>query len=305
MSTRGAEAIASIAASMSERETLRAVSSTLTWSAASEVSNSLWSSENSGSAVAVPVTGAACMRRYSSRAAPWSSGKPSKPSACAKRTTVELDVLARRASSSAVWKAASSRWSTMYWPTSFCERENSSKRLRISEERVSADVPDRVTRNGFARPGGVPSGEVGIGGHAAVHEERGAGHVVGLGAREPRDGGGDLLGPAEAPQRGLGRHRLPLARVVDEHLVDGRQDRARRHVHHADPVARQLLGDRLREQLHPALAGAVVRVLLPRDLLVHARDVPDRAPEPRLDHPPRRLARAEESAGQVHVDHAL
>ena len=34
-------------------------------------------------------------RRYSSRAACWSSGKPSKPSACEKRTTVELEVLAR------------------------------------------------------------------------------------------------------------------------------------------------------------------------------------------------------------------
>jgi hypothetical protein len=28
----------------------------------------------------------------------------------------------------AVWKATSSRWSTMYWATSFCEREKSSKR---------------------------------------------------------------------------------------------------------------------------------------------------------------------------------
>ena len=67
-------------------------------------------------------------RRYSSRAARCSSGKPSKPSACEKRTTVELDVFARRASSSAVWNAASSRWSMMYWATSFCEREHSSKR---------------------------------------------------------------------------------------------------------------------------------------------------------------------------------
>src|SRR5205823_5152129 len=82
--------------------------------AASAVSNSLWSSENSGAAAAPPVACGACMRRYSSRAAPCSSGKPSKPSACEKRTTVELDVFARRASSSAVWKAASSRWSTMY-----------------------------------------------------------------------------------------------------------------------------------------------------------------------------------------------
>jgi hypothetical protein len=55
-------------------------------------------------------------------------GKPSKPSACEKRTTVELEVLARRASSSAVWKATSSRWSTMYCATSFCEREKSSNR---------------------------------------------------------------------------------------------------------------------------------------------------------------------------------
>src|SRR5207245_124056 len=78
----------------------------------------------------------ACTRRYSSRAAACSSGKPSKPSACEKRTTVELEVLARRASSSAVWKAASSRWSTMYCATSFCEREHSSKRARMYLERV-------------------------------------------------------------------------------------------------------------------------------------------------------------------------
>jgi hypothetical protein len=71
------------------------------------------------------------IRRYSSRAAACSSGKPSKPRAWEKRTTVELEVFARRASSSAVWKAASSRWSTMYWATSFCERENSSKRERM------------------------------------------------------------------------------------------------------------------------------------------------------------------------------
>src|SRR3954449_3426957 len=136
MRTRGAEAIASIAASTSERETLRAVSSTLTWSAASAVSNSLWSSENSGSAPPVPGAGVACMRRYSSRAAACSSGKPSNPSACEKRTTVELDVLARRASSSAGWKGNPSRWSTMYCATSFCERENSSNRARMYAERV-------------------------------------------------------------------------------------------------------------------------------------------------------------------------
>src|SRR3954466_4008389 len=192
----------SIAAATSSRSILRAVSSTFTWSAARAASNSVWSIGKSGwGAVGSPTVPFSRERPYSSRAAAWSSGKPSKPRACAKRTTVELEVFALRASSSAVWKAASSRWSTMYWPTSFCERENSSKRCLISEERVSAEVPDRVTRKGFARPAGVPSGEVGIGGHAAVHEERGAGHVVGLGAREPRDGGGDLLGPAEAPQR--------------------------------------------------------------------------------------------------------
>src|SRR6202040_260587 len=73
-------------------------------------------------------------RLYSSRAAACSSGKPSKPSACEKRTTVELDVFARRASSSAVWKAASSRWSTMYCATSFWEREKSSNRERMYAE---------------------------------------------------------------------------------------------------------------------------------------------------------------------------
>src|SRR5438270_851577 len=102
--------------------------------------------------------GAPRERRYSSRADAWSSGKPSKPSACANRTTVELDVLARRASSSAVWNDASSRWSTMYWPTSFCERENSSKRWRISAERVRAEVEVRATAMGFARRLLTPAG---------------------------------------------------------------------------------------------------------------------------------------------------
>src|SRR3954449_5627190 len=96
-------------------------------------------------------------RRYSSRAAVWSSGKPSKPRAWAKRTTVELEVLARRASSSAVWNATSSRWSTMYCPTSFWERENSSNRWRISSDRVRAAVPERVTRQDFAGFAGVPA----------------------------------------------------------------------------------------------------------------------------------------------------
>ena len=109
-------AIASTAPSTSERETLRAVSSTLTQSAAMTASNGPWSIENSGSTSWWPP---GPRRRYSSRAACWSSGKPSKPSAWLKRTTVEDDVLARRASSSAVWNATSSRWSTTYCATSF------------------------------------------------------------------------------------------------------------------------------------------------------------------------------------------
>src|SRR3954452_7329999 len=128
-----------MAASTSERDILRAVSSTLTWSAPSDVSNSLWSSENSGSTVAfAPALSApeATRRRYSSRAELWSSGKPSKPSACENRTTVDDEVLARRASSSAVWNATSSRWSTMYCATSFWEREKSSNRAWMYAERV-------------------------------------------------------------------------------------------------------------------------------------------------------------------------
>jgi hypothetical protein len=57
-----------------------------------------------------------------------SSGSPRSRSACEKRTTVEDEVDARRASSSAVWNATSSRWSTTYCATSFWERENSSNR---------------------------------------------------------------------------------------------------------------------------------------------------------------------------------
>ncbi len=135
MSTRSADTIASTAASTSVRRSLCAVSSRLTWSAASAASNSVWSSENSGVAEcdslasAAPAPAPPTSRRYSSRAACCSSGNPSKPSAWEKRTTVLEEVLARRASSSAVWKAASSRWSTMYCATSFWERENSSNRV--------------------------------------------------------------------------------------------------------------------------------------------------------------------------------
>src|SRR5579884_3788667 len=108
------------------------------WSALRADSNSFWSSEKRGAALAVVAAFAALAftRRYSSRAAACSSGKPSKPRAWEKRTTVELEVFARRASSSAVWNAASSRWSTMYWATSFCEREHSSKRAWMYEERA-------------------------------------------------------------------------------------------------------------------------------------------------------------------------
>ena len=45
----------------------------------------------------------------------------------------------------------------MYWPTSFWERENSSKRWRISADRVRAVVAERATASGFAHPGEVPS----------------------------------------------------------------------------------------------------------------------------------------------------
>ena len=59
---------------------------------------------------------------------PAAPGSPRSRAPALKRTTVDDDVFARRASSSAVWKATSSRWSTTYCATSFCERENSSKR---------------------------------------------------------------------------------------------------------------------------------------------------------------------------------
>ena len=134
MSTRSAVAIASTAPSTSERDTLRAVSSTLTWSAAMADSNGALVEAEQRLGLRLALRPA---RAGTPRARPaWSSGKPSKPSACEKRTTVEDDVLARRASSSAVWKATSSRWSTTYCATSFWERENSSKRLEMYAERV-------------------------------------------------------------------------------------------------------------------------------------------------------------------------
>src|SRR4051812_43740357 len=45
----------------------------------------------------------------------------------------------------------------MYWPTSFCERENSSKRWRISSVRVTAGLTERVTAECFVPASVVPS----------------------------------------------------------------------------------------------------------------------------------------------------
>src|SRR5689334_6872402 len=45
----------------------------------------------------------------------------------------------------------------MYWPTSFCERENSSKRWRISSVSVTAGLTERVTADGFVPASVVPS----------------------------------------------------------------------------------------------------------------------------------------------------
>src|SRR4051812_42376845 len=45
----------------------------------------------------------------------------------------------------------------MYWPTSFCERENSSKRWRISAERLRAWVVVRGTAQCFKQRARVPS----------------------------------------------------------------------------------------------------------------------------------------------------
>jgi hypothetical protein len=72
----------STAAETSSRSTLRAVSARLAWSAASAASNSVWSIGNSGGpASSLAPTPLSRARRYSSRAAACSSGKPSKPSA--------------------------------------------------------------------------------------------------------------------------------------------------------------------------------------------------------------------------------
>ena len=84
-----------------------AVSARLAWSAASAASNSVWSIGKSGGPASSGGRAALARAAVLVAAADCSSGKPSKPSAWAKLTTVELDVLARRASSSAVWNAAS------------------------------------------------------------------------------------------------------------------------------------------------------------------------------------------------------
>src|SRR5438309_938835 len=171
--------MASTAAATSSRSSLRAVSATFTWSEARAASNSVWSIGKRGGVSRDSPSPSPRARRYSSRAAAWSSGKPSKPSAWANLTTVELDVLARRASSSAVWKAASSRWSTMYCATSFCEREHSSKRARMYLDRLWCSL---VTAAWPLPCGEREADEAGL---RAVCERplAGRGRVVGVAAR--------------------------------------------------------------------------------------------------------------------------
>ena len=74
---------------MSLRESLRAVSSTFTWSVASAVSNSVWSSERSGAdRAAVAAAGLSGTPSVLVARGLLQLGEPSKPSACEKRTTV-------------------------------------------------------------------------------------------------------------------------------------------------------------------------------------------------------------------------
>jgi hypothetical protein len=128
---------------------------------------------------------------------------------------------------------------------------------------------------------------------------------MGLLRSDPGHGVGDVGDLAPAAQRDLGLDLAALVGVLEYRLVDRGRDRARRDRHHPDAVRRQLLGHRLDEELHSALRRAVVAEALPRDDLVNARDHHDRAVRVVGAHDARRLARAQEGAGEVHVDHLL
>src|SRR5918992_2352892 len=134
----------------------------------------------------------------------------------------------------------------MYWPTSFCERENSSKRWRISSESVSAVVPVRVTATVFAGAREVPSG--------------------------PDLPGGPALGPEVVQEDRVlvGVHAVPEAAVLEgAELAVGRETLERvalQHVVRADVVERAglkaeeaavdpaLVAGLLREAAHVAVA---------------------------------------------------
>src|SRR2546426_661117 len=136
-----------------------------------------------------------------------------------------------------------------------------------------------------------------------VHRQRDAGHEAGLVAGEVEDGGGDLVGLAEALERVLQEHGLTERRVVEQRARHRRLDHPR-----ADAVdahgRRPLHGHLAREVHHRALRRRVGGRERATDHAVDRREVHDGSVAARAE---RRQGgpRREIGAGQVGVHHAL
>ena len=124
-------------------------------------------------------------------------------------------------------------------------------------------------------------------------------------AREEGDDAADIRRLGHTPERDRRVEDLHLLRVVHRRGVDRRRDRTRPHADDPDVVRAELDPRGAREHAHPALRQAVRRVVRHGPVLVHRRDVDDRAAATLGDHLLRRELRAEERALQVDLQHLL
>src|ERR1700746_1615595 len=143
-------------------------------------------------------------------------------------------------------------------------------------------------------------------GHAAVHEQQGAGDVGGIVGGQKQDRGGDLLGPARALQPGdLGGPGVVLldglAGSGDAALMGRREEWARADGVHTNALRRVVGGERPRQARDRGLGGVVLQVAATCDDGTHGGDVDDRAALVAAHQRNRRLG-TQDVAHQVDVE---
>src|SRR3546814_7796979 len=101
--------------------------------------------------------------------------------------------------------------------------------------------------------------------HSAVDEQRGAGDIGGHVGGEEDDRADQVLGLAEAAERGARFHISALVRVGEVVLVDLGQDRAGQYAVAADAMAAERDRGRLHQRMYPRLSRRIMGLILAAD----------------------------------------